>query len=150
MDDDDPVKSAGREMAAAARALATGVAVPARTKAERRAEQRFEQARRLGARGRASGAWSCVERRDRPHDVEAEVAERRRRGAATGRVGPERRRALSTAADNLCPEGGFKDTQPQRWRGASERYLCTDDSAGADGGPVPPLRSPPNGLARRW
>jgi hypothetical protein len=81
MDDDDPVNSAGREIAAAARAVATGVAVAARAKAERQAQRRFEEARRLEARGRVSGAWSGVERRDRPHGVGADVAERQRREA---------------------------------------------------------------------
>jgi hypothetical protein len=66
VDDDDPMKAAGREIAAAARAVATGVAVAARAKAERQAERRFEEARRLEARGRASGAWAGVERRNRP------------------------------------------------------------------------------------
>jgi hypothetical protein len=80
MDDDDPVKSAGREIAAAARAVATGVVVAARAKAERQAERRFEEARRLEARGRASGAWSGVQRRYRPTEgIQAEVAERQRR-----------------------------------------------------------------------
>ncbi len=77
--DDDPVKSAGREIAAAARAVATGVALAARTKAERQTERRFEEGRRLEARGWASAAWSGVETRDRPSEVQAEVAERRRR-----------------------------------------------------------------------
>jgi hypothetical protein len=81
VDDDDPVQSAGREIAAAARAVATGVAVAARAKVERQAERRFEEARRLEARGRVSGAWSGVERRDRPHDVvEAEVEQELARG----------------------------------------------------------------------
>jgi hypothetical protein len=81
VDDDDPMKAAGREIAAAARAVATGVAVAARAKAERQAERRFEEARRLEARGRASGAWTGIEGRKRPYGVEAEVAERRRREA---------------------------------------------------------------------
>jgi hypothetical protein len=76
VDDDDPMKAAGREIAAAARAVATGVAVAARTKAERQAERRFEEARRLDAQGRGGGAWTGVEHRDRPHDIEAEVVER--------------------------------------------------------------------------
>jgi hypothetical protein len=84
VDDDDPVKTAGREIAAAARAVATGVAVAARTKAERQAERRFEEARRLETRSRATGAWSGVERRGRPHDVAPEVAERQRREAQRG------------------------------------------------------------------
>ncbi len=79
--DDDPVKSARREIAAAARAVATGVAVPARTKAERR----FEEGR--GLEVRASAAWSDVETRDRPSEkFRAEVAERRRR---EGQRGPD-------------------------------------------------------------
>jgi hypothetical protein len=81
VDDDDPMKAAGREIAAAARAVATGVAVAARAKAERQGRRRFEEARRLEARGRASEAWTGVERRDRPHDVGADVAERQRREA---------------------------------------------------------------------
>jgi hypothetical protein len=74
VDDDDPMKAAGREIAAAARAVATGVAVAARAKAERQAERRFEEARRLEARGRANQAWSGVERRGRPDGVEAQLA----------------------------------------------------------------------------
>jgi hypothetical protein len=77
--DDDPVKSAGREIAAAARAVATGVAVAARAKVERQAERRLEEVRRLDAQRRATRAWSGVERRGRSHDVGAEVAERPRR-----------------------------------------------------------------------
>jgi hypothetical protein len=69
VDDDDPMKAAGREIAAAARAVATGVAVAARAKAERQAERRFEEARRLEARGWATGAWNGVERRGRARDV---------------------------------------------------------------------------------
>jgi hypothetical protein len=68
-DDDDPMKAAGREIAAAARAVVTGVTVAARAKAERQAERRFEEARRLQVRGRASGAWNGVERRDRSHEA---------------------------------------------------------------------------------
>jgi rubrerythrin len=71
MDDDDPVNAAGREIAAAARAVATGVAVAARAKSERQAERRFEEARRVEARHRASGAWNGVERRGRPHEAVA-------------------------------------------------------------------------------
>jgi hypothetical protein len=79
VDDDDPVKAAAREIAAAARAVATGVAMAARSKAERQAERRFGEAGRLETQGRGSVAWPSVERRDRAHRVEAEVAERRRR-----------------------------------------------------------------------
>jgi hypothetical protein len=64
VDDDDPMKAAGREIAAAARAVATGVAVAARAKVERQAERRFEEARRLQVRGRADSAWTGVERRE--------------------------------------------------------------------------------------
>jgi hypothetical protein len=78
VDDDDPMKAAGREIAAAARAVVTGVTVAARAKAERRGERHFEEARRLEARAWANRAWAGVERRDRPHEVEAGVAERRR------------------------------------------------------------------------
>jgi hypothetical protein len=70
VDDDDPVKTAGREIAAAARAVVTGVTVAARAKAERQAGRRFEEARRLDARGRASAAWDGVEKRDRPQGIE--------------------------------------------------------------------------------
>jgi hypothetical protein len=84
VDDDDPMKAAGREIAAAARAVVTGVTVAARAKAERQAERRFEEARRLEARARASGAWSGVEHRDRSHDIESELAERRRREPQRG------------------------------------------------------------------
>jgi hypothetical protein len=70
VNDDDLMKAAGREIAAAARAVATDVTVAARTKAERQAERRFEEARRLEARGRATAAWSDVERRNQPHDDE--------------------------------------------------------------------------------
>jgi hypothetical protein len=61
VNDDDPMQAAGREIAAAARAVATGVAVAARTKVERQAERRFEEARRLEARARAGGAWGNVQ-----------------------------------------------------------------------------------------
>jgi hypothetical protein len=82
VDDDDPMKAAGREIAAAARAVVTGVTVAARAKAERQAGRRFEEARRLETQGRVTGAWAGVERRGRPeHGVEAEVAERQRREA---------------------------------------------------------------------
>jgi hypothetical protein len=63
VDDDDPVKAAGREIAAAARAVVTGVTVAARAKAERQAGRRFEEARRLEAVARVKGAWSGVESR---------------------------------------------------------------------------------------
>ena len=86
MDDDDPVKDAAREIAAAARAVATGVAVAARAKAEREANRASQEARRLEVRSRATGAWRGVENRDRPQkvqpqEVEAALAERRRREA---------------------------------------------------------------------
>ena len=84
MEDDDPVKDAGRELAAAARAVATGVAVAARAKADRQAARASQEARRLEVRGRAAGAWRGLEERDRPRDVspdepQAVLAERRRR-----------------------------------------------------------------------
>ena len=87
MDDDDPVKDAAREIAAAARAVATGVAVAARAKAERQAGRASEEARRLEVRTRATGAWRGVEKHDRPrevhpHEVEAALAEQRRRAAS--------------------------------------------------------------------
>jgi hypothetical protein len=78
VDDDDPMQAAGREIAAAARAVVTGVTVAARAKAERQAERRFEEARRLEARGRATRAWTGVESRERPQAIAAEVAQRRR------------------------------------------------------------------------
>ena len=81
MDDDDPVKDAAREIAAAARAVATGVGVAARAKAEREANRASQEARRLEVRSRATGAWRGVEKRDRPQEVEAALAERRRREA---------------------------------------------------------------------
>lgn len=79
MDDDDPMTAAGREIAAAARAVVTAVTVAARAKAERQAERRSEEARRLETRGRATSAWSGVESRDRPQEIAAEVVQRRRR-----------------------------------------------------------------------
>ena len=89
MDDDDPVKDAAREIAAAARAVATGVAVAARAKAEREADRASQEARRLEGRSRAPGAWRGVEKRHRPQEgqpqeVEAALAERRRREAQHG------------------------------------------------------------------
>ena len=84
VDDDDPVKDAGRELAAAARAVATGVAVAARAKADRQAARASQEARRLEVRGRANGAWRDVEERNRPRDLspdepQAVLAERHRR-----------------------------------------------------------------------
>ena len=86
MDDDDPVKDAAREIAAAARAVATGVAVAARAKAERHADRASQEARCLQVRSRAAGAWRGVEERDRPRDLspdepQAVLAEQRRREA---------------------------------------------------------------------
>lgn len=85
MDDDDPVKDAAREIAAAARAVATGMAVAARAKAEREAGRASQETRRLEVRSRATGAWRGVEKRGRPEEVEAALAERRRREAQRGR-----------------------------------------------------------------
>ena len=84
MEDDDPVREAGRELAAAARAVATGVAVAARAKADRQAGRASQEARRLDVRGRATGAWRGVEERNGPRDLspdepQAVLAERRRR-----------------------------------------------------------------------
>ncbi len=56
MDEDDPVKDAAREIAAAARAVASGVAVAARAKVERQADRACEEARRLEVRSRATDA----------------------------------------------------------------------------------------------
>ena len=85
MDEDDPVKDAAREIAAAARAVATGVAVAARAKAEREADRASQEARRREVRSRAAGAWRGVEQRDRPQDVEAALAERRRQEEQRGK-----------------------------------------------------------------
>lgn len=87
MDDDAPVTDAAREIAA----VATGVAVAARAKAERQAGLASQEAQRLEVRSRASGTWRGVERRDRPREVqrqevEAALAERRQRGAQQDRA----------------------------------------------------------------
>ncbi|HEV2811123.1 MAG TPA: hypothetical protein VGV93_12095 [Acidimicrobiales bacterium] len=86
VDDDDPVKDAAREIAATARAVATGVAVAARAKAGSRASRVSEEARRLEARAGATGAWRGVQQCDRaqevrPEEVEGALAEQRRRKA---------------------------------------------------------------------
>ncbi|HEV2810240.1 MAG TPA: hypothetical protein VGV93_07590 [Acidimicrobiales bacterium] len=88
MDDDDPVKDAAPEIAAAARAVATGVAVEARAKAEREADRASQEGRRLEVQSRATGAWRGVERRERPEEVEAAMAERRREAQREHELSP--------------------------------------------------------------
>jgi uncharacterized protein with ATP-grasp and redox domains len=109
VDDDDPVKDAAREIAAAARAVATGVKKRDRPQevqpheveaalAERRRREGMvddddpvkDAAREIAAAARAVATG--VKKRDRPqevqpHEVEAALAERRQREADRDRFG---------------------------------------------------------------